>query len=721
VPRYNAYGEFDDTPIEEIEVGFKGFNNRLRPDQLPAGVLANSENGRVDITGEWQTRFGISLDLAPFTTPAFTLPFYLYANTNSSGVSRVGDVITIDFAAPHGFTTSTLANISGITGITPDPNGNRIITVTDPDSITITVTGLSGTIAGTATVGSPWLDDDATSEVFGAVDFYDDSASNQAYIILAGNSSAIAVNLKTLAQTTIDYPTSRVVSGEVEMKQFINQLYMFQDGLTSLVWDGDLTGSPAFTEVANGDYLGASASLDATNNTTIVAGLASVDAAAHGLVTGDEIIVVDPGTGGLLRDDVFTITRVDANSLTFNVDVEDEAAHTVKYLPPASRSLGYSYMPAPPWAIPHQNRLVCPFNYTTTGTSGSAVITDREVRDELIFSRIFRPNQFDHIYAQFKFNSGKSDYIVAAHSFSNDQLVVLNRESIYVISDSIDIKTSSQNLITPDLGCVARQTVLKVGDKLMFLSDNGVYALNFQDLYNLRGQDMPLSESINETMARINKDYAHKAEAVYHDNRYYLAVALDDATENNHLLIYNFLNKEWESIDYVNSPTWNYRRMLVAGDGDQRGVYTVNSRGGVHRIDGALDAYDNVVTQIGGSPIKLAVEGDMTTRSITGGSIERKKWKSYDLHIESSENNTSNAILTAITENIDGIIALGTLLDINGGASLAAGEDISLRRRFGNPRAYGIQFRLQTTEGRPKVRAIKFNGHQTFNSTTNAE
>ena len=32
--------------------------------------------------------------------------------------------------------------------------------------------------------------------------------------------------------------------------------------------------------------------------------------------------------------------------------------------------------------------------------------------------------------------------------------------------------------------------------------------------------------------------------------------------------------------------------MLIAGDEDTRGVYTVNSSGGIHKIDGANDGVD---------------------------------------------------------------------------------------------------------------------------------
>ena len=227
--RYNKYQSYDDIPVQGVESGFKGFNNRLRPDQLIDGVLSDSVNGRFDIGGEWQTRKGVSLVLAPFATPQFVFPFYTYANKSSSAVSRSGDVIQIDFGTDHAFTTSTIASISGITGITPDPNGNRAITVIDANSISITVSGLSGTVGGTAVVGAAKVNIYEVNEVLGAEPFYNDSASNQAYIVIVSNSSAVAVNLETNASTPIAYPSGELLSEEIDLKQFANKLYMFRD------------------------------------------------------------------------------------------------------------------------------------------------------------------------------------------------------------------------------------------------------------------------------------------------------------------------------------------------------------------------------------------------------------------------------------------------------------------------------------------------------------
>jgi len=727
--RYNKYQSYDDIPVQGVESGFKGFNNRLRPDQLIEGVLSDSANGRFDIGGEWQTRKGVSLVLAPFAAPQFVLPFYTYANKSSSAVSRSSDVIQIDFGTDHAFTTSTLANVSGITGITPDPNGNRAITVVDANSISISVSGLSGTVGGTAVVGAAKVNTNEVNEVFGAEPFYDDSASNQAYIVIAGNSSAQAVNLETNTATTIAYPSGEFVSAEVGLKQFANKIYMFRDGLISMVWDGVLTGSPAFALVSNGAYTQpVSLSVTAFEITDNRGKVTVSTPSTHGLSVGDVVILTDIGSSGLLRtfgqnpDSEWVVDEIGSTSIFYFVvnSKNLDSISDTKWSARISQSMGFSHMPAPPWATVHQNRLVCPYNYLITGSSGSATITDRNVRDELIFSRPFEPNTFDHIYGQFTFSPGKSDYIVATHSFSNDQLVVLNRESIYVVSNTTDIKTASLSLITSELGCVARQSVVQVGAQIIFLSDNGVYSLNFQDLYNLRGRDLPISESINSTIARINPSYAKNAKGVYFDNRYYLAVPLDGSSTNNHLIIYNFLNKQWESIDSINNPVWRYSRMLVAGDEDTRAVYTVNSSGGIHKIDGATDGVDNIITQIGGSQSNLPVQGSMTTKMILAGTLDRKKWVSWELDIQSSKENSSNAALSAITENNDGIIDLQTIESRNGGEPLAIDEDISIRGRFGNPRSYGIQFKIDTTQGRPRVRTIRAIGHKAFNSTSNA-
>jgi len=123
---------------------------------------------------------------------------------------------------------------------------------------------------------------------------------------------------------------------------------------------------------------------------------------------------------------------------------------------------------------------------------------------------------------------------------------------------------------------------------------------------------------------------------------------------------------------------------------------------------------------VGGSISADQIQSSALTRMFNLNSIDRKKWNNFDIHLQSSENNVSDADLQAITENIDGIIDLGSISDLNG-SDLGIDEDVSLRGRFGNKRAYGLQFKLTTTKGRPRLRALKVAGAMTFKSLNKAE
>ena len=384
-----------------------------------------------------------------------------------------------------------------------------------------------------------------------------------------------------------------------------------------------------------------------------------------------------------------------------------------------SVGLGFTHMPAPPYAIYHQRRLVMPFKYTVNDAENSYTLTGNA--DEIIASDILDSDTYDQIYGQYRFNAGTADFNVGLHSFANDTLIVFNRNSIHEVRGMIDLKNASSRLITDEVGLVARQSVVQVGSSVIFLSDNGVYNLQFLDEYNLRGGEVPMSEAINATMKRINQNAWEKSVAVYFDNRYFLAVPLDGNSTNNAILVYSFLNKQWESIDTVDNTEWDVENLIVAGRGDERGVYAVNALGGVHRLDYREDGLDRVVAEIGGDDITYDIKSSMTTRQYTIGTMERKKWKEFDLHVQSSDDYRSDLTITAETENPDANFNLGTLSSYNDQDTLAEGEDVSIRGRIGNRRGYGLQFTFNNTTGRPRIRAIEADGSASFRSTTTAD
>ena len=86
--------------------------------------------------------------------------------------------------------------------------------------------------------------------------------------------------------------------------------------------------------------------------------------------------------------------------------------------------------------------------------------------------------------------------------------------------------------------------------------------------------------------------------------------------------------------------------------------------------------------------------------------MDRKKFSTYELHIESSSSESSNATILVEVENPDSTTYVGNLSGLIGG-NLPPGEDASARGRIGNKRGYGIQLSIGPSVGRPKLRAVK--------------
>jgi hypothetical protein len=706
--RFDNYGPLDNPLIEEGDTGFARMNARLRPDQLKAGEVALSTNGRMDIDGAWQPRMGVQNFGTAVTTnaTALTLPFYLYANKTGNSVSRVGDVITIGFATAHAFTTATLAKVSGITGITPTPNKNNVITVVTSTSISITIVGATGTIGGTAIVGSPQLEDDIVNAVYGSCLFSDPTTDNTEYIVIATNNGAQAIKVSDGSSTTIAYPAGVTISSEVNLLQAFNYIFLFRDGLTALQFTGTLVGSPAFTLVSNGAYTQPS-TFNTAGNCAIADGVVTITETAHGLAVGNTIRIIDRGTTTLNNLSEFFITVVTANTFKFFATANDITGASVVMGSPQSAGAGFTHMPAPPWAIYHQRRLWMPYYYTMAGSSGSPTITSRNVTDEVIASDILDQNTYDQILDGFRIASGGADYVVAIQPFAEDNVIVFNRNTIHLIrgvSQALSEVTVQE--ITREVGCIARKTVVQVGNQVLFLSDNGVYSVDFQDLYNLRGASVPMSEAINPLIQRINTAYIANSVAIYHDNRYYLAVPLDTSTENNAILVYNFLNQGWESLDTIEQTGWNVRNLIRAGAGGLNKLYAINQNGGIHILDSREDDLDYINLQVGGTPRGIPVNSELKTRQYTGGTMDRKRFNSFELQAQSSDSNVSDVAIAFLTQNPDSaefLDSLSTML----GATLPISEDVSARGRIGNIRGYGGQFLLAPLIGRPKIRTIK--------------
>ena len=626
--RYDTYTRFDDRMLEELDRGFIGFNNRLRPDQLTSGILFDSQNGRMAQNGEWQTRKGIDNIKAPLATgsAALTLPFTLIPDDASITVTQTGGKLIITDVDVTNFTSLNIVQLSGITGISPDPNGFRVAKRDSASQLTIEDQTYSGTAGGTDSIKYNFLSDTSVNEVYGSCIFSDPNDESESYIMLAANTKVVAVKISD-PNTSYDllYPTGETVSSSVEMIQAFNKLIIFRDGDTPFEKDLSATNintSPQLDKVSSGTYT--QPIPISITNLDVASGVATATVGSTATLKRGDTATITATNSTIAVNTVITVDEV-TNSTTFKfiTNVVNQSGKNGTIEKPMSEGLGFTHMPAPKYGVYHQRRLAVPYRYSVSASTDT--YADRKIFDEILISDILDTDTYDQVYGQFRFNAGKSDFNVGMLSFSDDKLVVFNRNSIHIVVGNGDLSGFQSQLLTDEVGLTARNSAIQVGNQILFLSDNGVYGLSFVDLYNLRGNEVPLSESIQKTIDTINKAHVDKASAVYFDNKYYLAVPTGTSTINNTLLIYNFLNKSWESIDTVNNvdtdgntfSSFEFTKLLVAGKGGDRGVYVTNTDGGIHKLEVFEDGIDRVITDIGSTTeTKTRVQGSATTECL---------------------------------------------------------------------------------------------------------
>ena len=187
----------------------------------------------------------------------------------------------------------------------------------------------------------------------------------------------------------------------------------------------------------------------------------------------------------------------------------------------------------------------------------------------------------------FTVNNGSNDHLVGVAPWTLNEFLVFMRNSIYYVSVGNDryvtgaalSGTSYIKTLATDIGCLAKKSVVQAGGGVFFLSDNGVYFLQPQpasaESMKLLTMSDPISAPIDNVIQRINRNYASNAVATYWNNRYYLAVPLDDSTVNNTVLVFNFILKQWESVDtYPTLVTTSNPVVISYGSGDAWGLYT---------------------------------------------------------------------------------------------------------------------------------------------------
>jgi hypothetical protein len=247
----------------------------------------------------------------------------------------------------------------------------------------------------------------------------------------------------------------------------------------------------------------------------------------------------------------------------------------------------------------------------------------------------------------------------------------------------------------------------------------------FLNDYNLRGSEEPVSRNIQPYIDRISKTYADRAVGILFDNRYYLAVPLDsevgadDARGNNSILVYNFKNKGWESLDTYGDSRFLIKNLITGGAGVRNELYAVTSNGGLHQIDANESSVDRLnVSNVGGSLVTPTINASLTTRGYDLKTMERKRFTDAQIIMQNLAGATGEYDISFAAEDPDNASQIGTTTQFLGGTILSPSspneaETASIRCRLAGIRGYTGTLILTRTVGSPKINSIKVAGSVT--------
>ena len=509
--------------------------------------------------------------------------------------------------------------------------------------------------------------------------------------------------------------------------------YTFATSQTQTFGVAAATMTAGFTFSPGGAYTQPQTFIVTGGNVSTSNGLVTVDKAALGnttIIKGDTIVIYETTIDEFasIVGKEFEVFSANTTTITFYAPIGTKASFSgnLEFGGRFSVGGGFMHQPGAPWGVHFQRRLWVPYYYDQSGAYNNVTYTDRKITDEIAVSDILDTTTYDQIENQFRVSGGTADYVVGMHGFYDDALVVLNRNSLHIVQNTqgslLDTKVTE---LTSEVGCLARKSVVMRGNTMMFLSDDGVYAVEFLNDYNLRGADEPISKNIQPYIDRINKNYVNNAVGVLFNNRYYLAVPLNssntatDAYGNNAILVYNFLNKGWESLDTFGDSRFLIKNFVIGSAEVRNNLYAVTANGGLHQIEATDSSEDRFnISNVGSGLVTAQINASLTTRGYDLKTMERKRFTDAQIVMQNLAGETGEYMISFAAEDPDNASEIGTTTQFLGGQMLSPSspneaETAGIRCRLGGIRGYTGTMILTRTQGSPKINSVKVAGSVT--------
>lgn len=331
---------------------------------------------------------------------------------------------------------------------------------------------------------------------------------------------------------------------------------------------------------------------------------------------------------------------------------------------------------------------------------------------------------FDMQLNNFNINLGSGDDIVGFLPWIENQFLVFMGRAIYVafvettsyIQGTAPGVNSSITVITNEVGCLSRRSIVNAGQFVFFLSPKGVHMLTPQLDLKLLGNTQPLSEPIADFFDAINYSTANHSAAAYYNNRFYISIPWNGSKFNNRVAVYNTLNQQWESIDlfpdnmhvdelFVSS-YGNERRLMAgcriwSGWYNTSGVTTPVLSAGVALFD-EVQNFDqwNYSTASPGQLVSTPIAGLIRTREYMFDSLSEKRFTRAQ--VQTSNIAGDRIQITASAYDPD---ASEMILDY----TFESGTHTTLRPRVAL-RGSAIDIEVKILSGSPSIKTVSVTG-----------
>jgi hypothetical protein len=443
---------------------------------------------------------------------------------------------------------------------------------------------------------------------------------------------------------------------------------------------------------------------------TVSSTTATVNVNTHGLSAGQRVRV-EGSTVAAFDGHEFDILATNVNTNSFEITVPSGTATTAvanirvrRVKPPIYwtgsgsfvRAAGgvpaegptYKRMRSVGWASYIQNRLIIP-----------------DGRDQVAISDYLDADLYDPFWQSFRTGAGGGDFVMAVHPWAEGAALVFCRKSIWLAtlaqfpatngSDfAIDTAVAKLELVTDEIGCSARNSIVTAGRFVFFLSDAGVYRLDTQLDLKLRGDTKPLSDPVADLFERIDQSKVQRAFGIWHSNRYILAVpTLDSPDETNDLVVtWSALNDQWESRDIYGI---GVDALVVGTYSNVRRIFNVRRTGKLYLLDENSNGKDD---EPSGS-LQAQVTGRIKTRRYNMQTMSSKRFL--------------RSLADVVLPDDGSIVVKANLINPDAEITLVPGqtndsglaEDYTLKQPI-RRKAHAAELIFETTAERPEIRNV---------------